>query len=248
MALPTFITPTQLLTLAPLGQIPRADIPGPQFRGRVGVVTHTGASTGVLTVGGFPVDATPVVIKVVVPGDLGTSDGAGALFAISTDGGLTFDDPVLSLGNAQANNRWDYEIGITGMVISALNGSGTPNSYLLNDTWTLTSTASPMLLQVCTALSDLFRKWAFNTAQKIDEIDEADRTMLAQLGRHWLVAGRGNVPEDWQRLAKLAEKRFELESKGDLNLNSTPDPNGFVFPDYEQARAPYRVCELFPFH
>lgn len=236
MATPILITPTQLLTLAPLGAIPRADIPGPQFRGRVGAVTHSGASTGLLTVGGFSVDVTPVVVKVVTPGDIGVAE-----FAISTDAGVSFDDPVLTTGNNMANLRWDYEIGITGLQIEALNGGGTPNSFLVNDTWLLNSTASPMLLQCCAALSALFLKWAMNTSQKIDEIDEADRTMLAQLGRHWLVAGRGNVPEDWQRLAKIAEKRFEMESKGDLNLNSTPDPNGFVFGDYEQVRPAFRT-------
>lgn len=232
---PVYITPTELLTRAPLGSIPRSDIPGPQFRGRVGPVTHLGASTGILTVGGYPIDADSVIIKVVAPGDIDI-----ARFAISVDAGVSFDDPVLSLGNQLANSRWDYEIGVTGMIISALNGAGSPSSYLLNDTWTLTSAASAMLLQVCGALSDLFRKWAQNTSQKIDDIDEADRTMLCQLGRHWLCAGRGNVPEDWQRLAKLAEKRFELESKGDLHLNSRPDPDGFVFPDYQVNRPPFR--------
>lgn len=237
-----YFTPNDLFERAPLGAIPRADVPGKQA-GKVGEVTHVGASTGLLRVGGFVIDAYPSIVEVVTAGDIGVAE-----FIVSTDGGATFTDPILTDPNALVNQRWDYEIGITGIQLQALNGSGTPASFLLGDTWTFTTTAPKYLLDLCIALSALFRKWACNTGQPVNAIDDADKTMLCHLGRHWLTSDRGNVPEDWRRLAKLAEERFKLESLGDIGLNSDPDPNGFVFPDYERTRPPYRAGVLTWFH
>lgn len=238
----SYLTPNELFSRAPLGVIPRADVPGKQA-GTIGPVVHTGASTGSLRVLGYVIDAYPSVVEVVTPGDVGVAE-----FKISTDGGATFSDPVLSDPNALANLRWDYEIGITGIQLQALNGSGTPTSFLAGDTWTFTTTAPQYLLDLCVALSALFRKWACNTGQPVDEIDDADKTMLCHLGRHWLTSDRGTVPEDWRRLAKLAEERFKLESLGDIGLNSEPDPNNFVFADYERVRLPYRSGIVGRFH
>lgn len=227
---PVYITPTELLTRAPLGSITRAEVPGP-FKGRIGPVSFAGTSTGTITLGGYVIDAYPVVLRIVVPGDLGTMQ-----LAISLDGGATFDDPLLSRGNQVTDNTiWRDDIGITGLVFTASSGA-----YVSGDTWTCTTTASPKLLSVCGALSDLYRKWAQNTGQKIDDIDEADRTMLCQLGRVWLTSDRGEIPEQWVKLAATAEKYFRLESLGDIRQNSVPDPDSFVYPDFEQARPAYR--------
>lgn len=239
MAGPVYLTPTELLTRAPLGSISRAEIPGPEFAGKVGMVTHAGASTGTLRVQGFPIDAQAFVARVKTAGDLGVAE-----FEISTDGGVTFADAILTEANSYGSTpdatRWTYAIPITGVLLIATNGSGSPNSFLAGDSWTWTTTASPRLLQLCQVLSDYFRKWALNTAQSIDSIDEADKDMLCEYGRWKLVAGRGEVPEDWKRLAENAYKHFRMESLGDIHLNSTPDPDGFTFPTYEQARDPFR--------
>lgn len=237
---PVYFTPTELLTRAPLGSIPRADVPGP-FKGKIGPVVKTGASTGSIFVGGYVIDAYPVVIRVAVGGELGT-----AQLEISVNGGTDFDDPVLTDPNASLNTRWDHEIGITGLVLSATNG--TAPSFVQGDTWTLTTTASPKLLQVCGELSDYFRKWAENTGQPVTDIDEADRVMLCHIGRMTLVSDRGDVPEYWRELDKRAREHFKLEALGDLKLNSVPDPDGFVFPDYERARDPFRNCLLARMH
>lgn len=226
---PVYITPHELLTRAPLGAIPRSDVPGP-FRGRIGPVVHAGMSAGSLTVGGFVIDAYPVVIEVVTPGDLGTMQ-----LAVSLDGGATYDDPLLSEANQVNNTVWSCEVGITGLTLSAAAGA-----YVAGDTWTLSTTASPKLVSICGALSDLYRKWAQNTAQRIDDIDEADRTMLCQLGRVWLTSDRGDIPEHWIKLAASAERYFRLESLGDLRPNSAPDPDSFVYPDIERARSPFK--------
>jgi hypothetical protein len=236
---PVYITPTELLTRAPLGSIARSEIPGPQFRGQIGATTHSGASTGVFRFGGYPIDVTPIVARVAVGGDLGV-----AQFEISTDGGLTFADAVLTETNAYgtvpAATRWTYEISYTGVTILAINGTGTPSSFLAGDTWACTTSASKRLLMVCGELSDYLRKWQENTAQGVTDIDEADRQMICEYGRWKLVAGRGQVPEDWKALAENARKHFQMESEGDINTNAVPSQDGFVFPDYERARAPYR--------
>lgn len=245
LAGPVYLTPTELLTRAPLGSISRAEIPGPQFKGRIGQVAFAGSSTGILYVGGYPIDAYPVVVRVAAPGDVGN-----AQLEISIDGGTTFDDPILMVPNTQdpvptsptlgQNVRWSYEVGITGITLLATNGSGTPTSFIAGDQWTFTTTASPKLVQVCGQLSDFFRKWAENTSQKITEIDEADRTFLSHLGRVWLTSDRGDIPDHWIWLYKEAREHFRLESDGDIRLNSQPDPDSFVFPDYETARGPFR--------
>ena len=46
----------------------------------------------------------------------------------------------------------------------------------------LTTSAPRYLFDLCVALSALFRKWACNTGQPVDAIDDADKTMLATSG------------------------------------------------------------------
>lgn len=224
---PVYITPTELLTRAPLGSIPRSDVPGP-FKGTIGPVARVATGTGSITLGGFVIDAYPLVLRVVTPGGIDVME-----MATSLDGGVTFADPVLSQGNQLANSRWDYAIGISGIVLSA-----TAGNYLAGDTWTASTTASRKLMQVCGALSDLFRKWAMDTGQVITDIDEADRTLLCQLGRVWLTSDRGDIPEHWMKLAETAEKYFRLEALGDIKLNSTPNVDAFVFPMVMVPRRP----------
>ena len=89
---------------------------------------------------------------------------------------------------------------------------------------------------------------AENTGQPVTDIDEADRVMLCHIGRMTLVSDRGDVPEYWRELDKRAREHFKLEALGDLKLNSVPDPDGFVFPDYERARDPFRNCLLARMH
>jgi hypothetical protein len=240
MASSISFTPHELLTRAPLGAFSRAEIPGKEFRGKIGTVTKTGASTGLIRVYGYPIDAYPVVLRVKTGGNLDAAE-----LEISINGGTDFDDAVLMDVNAFAQNdptpqRWQYEIGITGILLDARNGAASP-SFILDDTWTFTTTASPKLEQICRVISAYWFKWAENTAQNITDADEADRNMMAEYGRWMLVAGRGNVPPDWKEMADNARKHFKLESLGDLQLNSAPDGgDDFVFPDYERARPPFK--------
>lgn len=232
-----YLTPNELFSRAPLGVIPRADVPGKQA-GKIGPVTRAVTGTGSLGFISYCIDAYPTTIEVVTPGDIGVAE-----FIITTDGGTTFSDPILSDPNALQNQRWDYEIGITGIQLQAL-----PGNFLAGDMWSFTTTRPKYLDDLCAALSALFRKWACNTGQPINVIDDADKTLLAHLGRHWLTSDRGNVPPVWIELGKTALAYFKLESLGDIGLNSDPDPNNFVFPDYERVRPPYRAGILDRFH
>lgn len=236
---PAFFTPNEMFTRAPLGAISRAEVPGPQFKGRIGVVTHSAGSTGGFVVGGYPIDVYPIVVRVAVAGDLGV-----AQIEVSTDAGVTYGDPVLTEGqryNVPGAPTWNYEIGITGVTLQLTNGSGTPNSFLAGDTWSFTTTASDKLLQICAEVSDLWRKWAQDTAQTITTPDAADLRFMANIARVHAVSDRGDVPDTWWKLYDEAMRHFDLEAKGDIKLNSVPDPDGFVFPDYERARCPWRV-------
>jgi hypothetical protein len=244
---PTYITPDQVFTLAPLGAIPRADVPG-KLAGRIGPVVHTGASTGALSVLGFVVDAYPTIVKVVVPGDIGV-----AQFAFSTDG-TTFSDPVLSDPNALQNQRWDYELGITGIQIQATNGSGSPNSFLLNDTWTFTTSASPWVQGLCIAVSEHYRKYMGDVAQAlgqtggqtITDINQADLLTMAQWIRCVLVSGRGEVPKEWLAERERAEKLWRITADGDLRPNVAPDADVFVYPQIMRPRPAYSGTDRIP--
>jgi len=233
-----FLTPTKVLYLAPLGAIPRAEIPGPQGCGTIGAVTHSGMSTGMIQVGGCPVDVEQVILRVKTGGDLGVAE-----LEISTDNGMNFGDALLMEANAYAQDpllsRWTNEIGGTGIVIVATNGVGTPNSFIAGDTWTFTTTASPLILQHIASAEAIWLKWAMNTGQKIDFIDAGDQQFIAEIVRVKLVAGRGKVEPDWWTLYHEAMKHFKCESTGDIRLNSTPDPDAFVFPDRERTRPPF---------
>ena len=232
-----YFTPNELFERAPLGAIPRADVPGKQA-GNIRTVTRSVAGTGRLGFISYCIDEYPTTIEVVTPGDIGTAE-----FIISTDGTASFTDPILSDPNALQNQRWDYEIGITGIQLQAF-----PGNFLVGDTWSFTTSAPRYLLDLCVALSALFRKWACNTGQPVDAIDDADKTMLCHIGRHWLTSDRGDVPPAWVELAKSAMAYFKLESLGDIGLNSDPDPNNHVFADYERFRPPFRAGIVSRFH
>jgi hypothetical protein len=232
-----FLTPTGLFQYAPLGAIPKADVPG-RRAGTIGTVTHTGASPATVTITGWPVDVVQFKAKVTTACDIGT-----AKIAFSTDNGATYGVPIQTelvpvLGNAGAFS-WSYEIGDTGLIFTAAPGTGT--DFILNDTWACTTTASPWIMTVCAAADAYHAKWRKNTIQAtVTAIDEADKLMLYEWVRWKLAAGRGDVPEDWTKAAETAIKHFKMESDGDLPLNTTPDPDSFVFPDIQQPRPAWK--------
>lgn len=232
---PTYITPTELLTRAPLGAITRAEIPGAGECGRIENLVAPLGAVGSIELTGFPIDERDFVLRVAKSGDLGT-----AVFEISPDGGTTYQNPVLSTANEYQNSRWQYEVPTQGVIIQATNGVTAP-SFIAGQQWTWSTTASPLLLQVCEEISALLRKWAFNQGKPIDDIDAADRAHICYIGRMRLVAGRGAVPDEWRFLYNEAQKLMLAEAKGDAHLLSSPNPDGFVYPDYERNRDPFRT-------
>lgn len=227
-----FLTPSGVFEYAPLGAIPKADIPG-RRAGVIGPIAFAGASLATVTITGWPVDAIQFVAKVTTAGDIGT-----ARIAFSSDGGATFGIPVLTELNPLLNG-WAYEFGDTGLVFTAYPATGT--DFALGDTWSCTTTASPWIVNVCAAADAYHAKWRKNTIQAtVTAIDEADKLMLYEWVRWKLAAGRGDVPEDWAKAADIAVKHFKMESDGDLPLNTTPDPDAYVFPDITHPRPPWQ--------
>ena len=111
-----YFTPNELFQSAAWGDS-RADVPGKQA-GNIRTVTRSVAGTGRLGFISYCIDEYPTTIEVVTPGDIGTAE-----FIISTDGTASFTDPILSDPNALQNQRWDYEIGITGIQLQAFPGN-----------------------------------------------------------------------------------------------------------------------------
>lgn len=231
---PTYITPTELLTRAPLGAITRAEIPGPGQCGTLSALVAPLGAIGSIKLGGYPIDARNFVLEVVETGDLGA-----AVFRFSDDGGTTWQNPVQTVPNEYQNSRFDYELPLQGVQIQAFNGVTSP-AFVAGQQWTWITTASPLLLAVCDEISALFRKWAYNQGRPITDIDAADRAHICYLGRVRLVSGRGTVPDEWRFLYAEAQKLMRAEADGDARLNSSPDPDGFVFPDYERNRPAFR--------
>lgn len=227
-----YLTPTNLVTYAPFGSITVAEIPGRAHCGRI-INQVPAAGPGQIVLGGYPVDAKDFALRVAIGGEIGVAE-----FELSDDGGLIYQNPILTTPNSMQNSRWEYEFQPQGVYIFGYNATTAP-SFTAGQVWTWSTTASPLLLKICAALSALFRKWALNQGQPIDDIDEADAIMLCQLGRVWACGNRGDIPEDWKMLAREAYRHFALEAKGDIKLGSRPDPDGFVFPNYELTRDPF---------
>lgn len=252
LAGPVFLVPDELFRRAPLGQIQRAEIPGPQLCGTVGSATHSGASTGIVSFQGFPIDAYTITMTCVAAGDLGVAKFKFTTTFLEYDGSTTTrtTDALATLPNAMdqqgALNAWLYEVNITGVFVQLQNGSGTPNSFALNDTWSVTTTASEMAKEVCAEVSDWARKYLENAGQKLTDLDTTDRRQMCEAGRVIMCSGRGEVPKIWLDRYEDARKHFLAEAEGDLRLNAKPDPDGFVFPDYERARPAFRFTRPGP--
>lgn len=243
---PPFIVPDELFRRAQLGQIARAEIPGPQLCGTIGATTHPGASTGVVSFQGFPIDAYAITMTCVLAGDLGVAKFKFMTTFLEYDGSTTtrITDALLSQPDTFDQDGiysiWKYEINITGVFVRLQNGIGTPSSFLLNDTWSVTTTASEMAKEVCVEVSDWARKYLENTGQNLTDLDTTDRRQMCEAGRVIMCSGRGEVPKIWIDRYEDARKHFLAEAKGDLLLNAKPDPDGFTFPTYERARPAFR--------
>lgn len=104
--------------------------------GTLGEVTHTGDGGGSMTVEGSPHNAFSVIFKITAQGGLNT-----AAFVVSIDGGYSFTDEIT------VPMTGDYEIAGTGLKVKfmeAVAEDEKPSSFLVNDTFTFTTTAPTM--------------------------------------------------------------------------------------------------------
>ncbi|MFR4644173.1 MAG: DUF2586 family protein, partial [Sutterella wadsworthensis] len=104
--------------------------------GELGIVSKTGDGGGSVTVDGSPTNAFSVVVKFTAQGQLNT-----AAFVYSIDGGKTFTDEITVPVNGE------YEITGTGLKLKfteATEEDQKPSSFLVNDSYSFTTTAPTM--------------------------------------------------------------------------------------------------------
>ena len=104
--------------------------------GELGIVSKTGDGGGSVTVDGSPTNAFSVVVKFTAQGQLNT-----AAFVYSIDGGNTFTDEITVPVNGE------YEITGTGLKLKfteATEEDQKPSSFLVNDSYSFTTTAPTM--------------------------------------------------------------------------------------------------------
>ena len=104
--------------------------------GTVGEVVHTGDGGGSMTVSGSPHNAFSVIFRITAQGGLNT-----AAFVVSIDGGYSFTDEIT------VPMTGDYEIAGTGLKVKfteATEPEQQPSSFLVNDTFTFSTTAPTM--------------------------------------------------------------------------------------------------------
>ena len=104
--------------------------------GTVSQVVRTGDGGGQLTVDGSPTNAFGVVVKITAQGGLNA-----AAFIVSTDGGVTFTEELTVPVTGQ------HELTGTGLKLTfaeASEESQKPSSFLVNDTYSFTTTAPTM--------------------------------------------------------------------------------------------------------
>lgn len=245
----SLITPTEVVRLAPLAAISPAEIPGDDA-GSLSDVTHTLASTGVILPAGYPVDAIELWVKVVTPGDLGVMR-----FRVSRTLGVNYGS-VVETATAPSEFQtapyvrtpeWRYEVPLSGVLLRFQNGSGTPNSFLVDDIYKLTTTASPRMLDHCEAASDEYAEWARNSNDnpRLDVPTKIAKVHMASVIRWRLTLGRG-LDEMTFKAQLEAYKQgvtyFERRSDGTLRaevVKDTVSVQGFV-----QPRNP--LCREFP--
>ena len=104
--------------------------------GTVGEVTHNGDGGGSMTVTGSPHNAFSVIFRITAQGGLNT-----AAFVVCIAGGYSFTDEIT------VPMTGDYEIAGTGLKVKfaeATEPEQQPSSFLVNDTFTFSTTAPTM--------------------------------------------------------------------------------------------------------
>lgn len=125
--------------------------------GELGTVSKTGDGGGKLTVDGSPTNAFSVVVKITAQGGLNS-----AAFAVSINDGSSFTDEIT------VPVTGEYELEGTGLKIKfteAMDEDQKPSSFLVNDSYTFTTTAPTMtngdVLNAITKLQNFAEEYEF---------------------------------------------------------------------------------------
>lgn len=236
------ITPTQVFRKAPFGAIAPAEIQG-EDAGVWSAVVQVGTSTAVLQLGGYPADALSYRVKIVTGGALGTM-----VFQVSKDGGATYGNPILTATPPQEfltipyvrSPDFPYEIPLTGVVLHFIQATGT--TYVANDTFSFTTTASQRLLDHCEAASDEYDEWFRNTynAPEAGTPNQIQLLHMANIIRWRLTGGRGLDEQAWKVQKGFYDQALEyykLQSVGELRTPTIDD--SYQFPQEIRTRFPY---------
>ena len=141
--------------------------------GELGDVTKTGDGGGKVTVDGSPTNAFSVVIRFTAQGGLNS-----AAFVVSIDGGSTFTEEVT------VPVTGDYELEGTGIKVKFTEAEAEdqkPSSFLVNDTYTFTTTAPTMtngdVLDAVTKLQNFAEEYEF-----VHIVGESDLALWQAVG------------------------------------------------------------------
>ena len=153
--------------------------------GDLGDVSKTGDGGGKMTVDGSPTNAFSVVVKFTAQGGLNS-----AAFAVSIDGGSTFTDEIT------VPVTGEYELEGTGLTLhfeEAEEPDQKPSSFLVNDSYTFTTTAPTMtngdVLNAITKLQNFAEEYEF-----VHIVGESDLAL-------------------WQAVGEAQEQLFEMFHK-----------------------------------
>lgn len=141
--------------------------------GELGEVKRTGDGGGTMTVDGSPTNAFSVVVKITAQGGLNS-----AAFVASIDGGSSFTDEIT------VPVTGEYELEGTGLKLKfqeAAEADQKPSSFLVNDSYTFTTTAPTMtngdVLNAITKLQNFAEEYEF-----VHIVGESDLALWQAVG------------------------------------------------------------------
>lgn len=116
--------------------------------GLVSIPTLTGTSSGTITVSELPRDAYGIRLKITLAGQVGV-----ARFVCSSDAGVTYLSTEF-LTSENPIDIFDSQGRKTGLLVKFTNHATINPSFILNDYWALTTTASPNIIQKLKTISE----------------------------------------------------------------------------------------------
>lgn len=208
-----------------------------------------GTSTGLITFddASNPKDDFVGVIKCVTGGELNVDGvinaGPPPTFSISLDNGVTFSPPLsprsqLSKTYADGTNIINFRDG--GFRLLLVNG--TAPSYVANDTWQFTTSASPDLIRALRRASRFVENYLQDTYQlPYTSWDDDLRGVVCDFACWYLIKRRGLHQKQDMEAYEPTESMKWLENVGKGNIQpAILEKNAaYYYPEIVQTRPPY---------